>query len=108
MDSSRSSVKDGKNTDRQQQRNRGGGRGPVWCSHPKPTSHSDANCRARRRKQADGNACIVSSGSWRKRGICSAFDLPEVGQSAGTPLHLLDKEVGGTSYGGNFSGAKPQ
>ena len=28
---------------RQHQRNRGGGRGPVWCSYHKTTSHSDAD-----------------------------------------------------------------
>ena len=62
---------------RQHQRNRGGGRGPVWCSYHQTTSYSDADCRARRRKQADGSAYIDATGSSRIKGICSAFDLPE-------------------------------
>ena len=62
---------------RQHQRNRGGGRGPVWCSYHRVTSHSDADCRTRRRKQADGNAHIAATRPSRIKGICSAFDLPE-------------------------------
>ena len=63
---------------RQHKRNCVGGRGPVWCSCRKTTSHSDTDCRATRRKQADGNAHIAATGpSWIK-GICSAFDLPEL------------------------------
>ena len=36
-----------KHSRRQHQRDRGGGRGPVWCSYHKANSHSDADCRAR-------------------------------------------------------------
>ena len=49
----------------------------MWCSYHETTSHSDADCRARRRKQADGNAHIAATGPSRIKGICSAFDLPE-------------------------------
>ena len=36
------------NPHRHHQRNSGGGRGLVWCSNHKTTTHSDADCRARR------------------------------------------------------------
>ena len=62
---------------RQHQRNSGGGRGPVWCSYHKTTTHSDANCRVRRRKRADGNAHIAATGPSRVKGSCSVCDLPE-------------------------------
>ena len=62
---------------RQHQRNRGGGRCPVWCSYHKTTSHGDADCHARRRKQANGNAHIAATGPSRIKGIYSAFDLRE-------------------------------
>ena len=62
---------------RQHQRNRGGGRGRVGNSYHKTTFHGDDDCRARRRKQTDGNAYIAVTGSSGIRGICSDFDLPE-------------------------------
>ena len=65
------------NPRRQHQRNSGGGRGPVWCSYHKTTTHSDANCRVRRRKRADGNAHIAATGPSRVKGSCSVCDLPE-------------------------------
>ena len=44
---------------------------------PQNNSHNDADCRARNRKQTDGNAHIAATGPSRIKGICSAFDLPE-------------------------------
>ena len=49
----------------------------MWCSYHKTTTHSDADCRARRRKRADGNVHIVVTGTSRVKGICSTYDLPE-------------------------------
>ena len=65
------------NPHRQHQRKSGGRRGPAWCSHHEITTHSDADCRARRHKRADGNAHIVTTGPSRVKAICSAYDLPE-------------------------------
>ena len=62
---------------KQHQRNRGGERGPMWCSYHKTISHSDADCRAKRREQADGNAHITAPGPSRIKGNCSPHDLPE-------------------------------
>ena len=62
---------------RHHQRNSGGERGPVWCSYHSTTNHSDADCRARRRKQAEGNAHIAATGPSRVNGICCTYDLPE-------------------------------
>ena len=44
---------------------------------PQNNPHSDADCRARRRKQADGNAHIAATGPSRIKGSCSACDLSE-------------------------------
>ena len=85
---------------RQHQRNRGGGRGPVWCSYHKTTSHSDADCCTRRRKQADGNAHIAATGSLRIKGICSAFNLPEGDDQPECSLISYNSD-GGTSHRGN-------
>ena len=49
----------------------------MWCSYHKTTTRSDADCLARRRKRADGNAHIAATGPSRVQGICSAYDLPE-------------------------------
>ena len=43
----------------------------------KTTLHSDADYRARRRKQADANAHVAATRPSRIKGICSAFDLPQ-------------------------------
>ena len=65
------------NPRRQHRRKSGGGRGPVWCSYPETTTHRDADCRARKRARADGNAHIAATGPSRVKGICSAYDLQE-------------------------------
>ena len=49
----------------------------AWCSYHKTTTHSDADCRARRRKPADGNAHVTAAGPSRVKEVCSAYDLPE-------------------------------
>ena len=71
---------------RQHQRNREGGRGPVWCSCHKTTSNSDADCRARRRRRVDGKAHIAATGPSRINGICSAYDCPEENDQPERPL----------------------
>ena len=48
----------------------------MWCSYHITTSDSDADCRARRRKQAACKGLIAATGSLRIQGICSAFNLP--------------------------------
>ena len=81
--------------------------GEVPCGARTTTFHSDAVCRARRRKQADGNAHICRNGAFAHKGNLQRFRSSRRGRSAGTPLHLLHND-GGTSHGGNCSGAKPQ
>ena len=73
------------NPHRQHQQNSGGGRGPVRYSYYKTTAHSDADCRARRRKRADGNAHIPAIGPSRVKRICSTYDLPEEDDQPGRP-----------------------
>ena len=92
---------------RQHQRNRWGGRGPVWCLYHKTIFHSDAACRARRRKQADGNAHIAATGPSRIKGNSQRLRPSRRGPPDGTPLNLLHSD-GGTSHGGNCRGEKPQ
>ena len=95
------------NPSRQHQQHRGGGRGLVWCSYHKITSHSDAYRRARRRKRVDGNAHIAANRAFADKGNLQRPRFSRRGRSAGTPLHLLHSD-GGTSHGGNCRGAKSQ
>ena len=41
------------------------------------TARKDADCRARRRKRANGNDHIAAAGPSRVKGVCSAYNLPE-------------------------------
>ena len=56
--------------------NGGGGRGRVWCSYHKTTSHNDADCRVQQHK-AGGNAHVAAARTQRVKGVSSVYDLPE-------------------------------
>ena len=66
----------------------------MWCSCHKITAHSDADCLARRRKWADGNAHIAATGPPHVKGFCSAYDLPgEEDQPERTYISFTPTEV---------------
>ena len=49
----------------------------MWCLYHKTIAHSEADCRAWRRKRADGNGHVAAAGPSRAKGTCSAYDLAE-------------------------------
>ena len=82
------------NPRRQHQRKNGGGRGPVWCAYHKTATHTDDNCRARRRKRAVGNAHIAATGPSRVKRSCRAYDLQEEDDQPECPyISFTAKEV---------------
>ena len=70
----------------QHQRNRGGGRGPVWFSNHEPTSHGDADCRTRKRREADSHIHIAASQVRVDKRSFQRLRPSRTRRSAGTPL----------------------
>ena len=85
MDNSRRSVKNAR-TSHADSINEIVEAGEVPCDiHTIKQTLTDADCRARRRRRADGNADTAATGPSCIKGTCNAYDLPEEDDQPGRP-----------------------